>query len=85
MEDSFSTTAMLRTILLHTKDGLWTVLKRGDSICIVDNYGRCRHQSKGHAATAVSLAGMLAERPLDQIENADGALYLAAERFIKGE
>lgn len=70
---------------LSTKSGMWSILKRGDSICIVDNYGRCRHRSNGHLVTAAHLAGRLAEQPLDRNENADIALRWEAERFLKGE
>jgi len=46
---------------IHMKDGIWTILKKGDEICIVDPQGRCRHMSKGHN-TAMHLAMQLGDR-----------------------
>jgi hypothetical protein len=66
---------------IHMKDGIWTILKKGDEICIVDSQGRCRHQSKGHVNTAMHLAMRLADNELPSESNMDEALRMTVERF----
>lgn len=70
-------------IILH--DGIWTILKKGDEICIVDPQGRGRHQSKGHVNTAMHLAMQLADKQFLSEPNADEGLRLVVERFRNGQ
>lgn len=70
---------------LIMKDGAWTILKKGDEICIVDPQGRCRHQSKGHMNTANHLAMQLEKLPLESEPNLDEALRMIVERFRNGQ
>jgi hypothetical protein len=65
-----------------TAKGTWKVLKKDNEICIVDSEGRERHRSKGHVMTAVHLAMMLAEKPLEPDCNADAELRRSAKEFI---
>lgn len=69
---------------LETDKGIWKILKRGDTICIVDPQGRERHRSHGHVNTAVYLAMQLNRFALELEENADEALRWSAEKFIEG-
>jgi hypothetical protein len=69
---------------IHMKDGIWTILKKGDEIMIVDPQGRCRHQSRGHINTANHLAMMLADRQFLSEPNADEALRMVVENFRNG-
>ena len=66
---------------LQMKDGIWTILKKGDEICIVDPPGRCRHQSKGHVNTAMHLAMQLGDKPFGSEPNMDEGLRMVVERF----
>lgn len=61
--------------------GTWTILKKGDEICIVDSEGRCRHQSRGHMNTAAHLAMQLGQNRFVSEPNADEALRMAVENF----
>lgn len=70
---------------IRMKDGIWTILKKGDEICIVDSQGRCRHMSKGHITTAMHFAMQLGDKALFSEPNADEALRMQVENFRNGE
>jgi hypothetical protein len=71
-------------LAVSTEHGPWQILRRGDSIAIIDHAGRLRHMSRGHTKTATFLAFELATNPFETSDLADAHMRHAARHFAEG-
>lgn len=66
---------------VSTESGVWRVYKKDDQVIIVDDMGRMRHMSRGHALTAVYLAMEMSRSEFHSSDLNDKYLRSSAEHF----